>query len=93
MVEPVDMLTRIRGYNKKGTNIHMYTHGGKVDYITPFSMRIKRVLPVSPYKFQVFHKGAKERHLGEMSYIVLKFVPIILDVAIMCGGEMLFSVS
>lgn len=56
-------------------------------------MRIKRVPPVSPYKFQVIHRGAKERRLGKMSYIVLKFVPIILDVAIICGGEKLFSVS
>ena len=71
MVEPVDMLIKIRGYNKKGTNIHMDTHGRKVGYIVPFSMRIKRVLPVSPYTFQVFNRGAKESHLEEMSYIVL----------------------
>lgn len=51
-----------------------YTHGHTwwgVGYIVPLFMRIKRVLPVSSYKIQVFHRGAKEICLGAMSYIVL----------------------
>ena len=66
---------------------------GGVGHIVPFFMRIKRVLPVSPYKIQVFHRGAKEIWLGAMLLCYLELLPAIQDGAIICGGEKLFSVS